>query len=98
MNNPLYYESEKKLAVKRIRNLGGDYYILDGRKREYVIEINGEQHYSNREELELKKQKELDKLKKEFSKKKKINYLAMRTSIENKLSMQSKIMYFLNLG
>jgi hypothetical protein len=48
--------------------------------------------------LELRKQKELDKLKKEYSKKKNINYLAMRTSIENKLSMQAKIMSFLNLG
>ena len=94
----LYYEYEKKLDVKRIRNLRGDYYILDEKKKEYIIEINGEQHYSNREMLELKKQKELDKLKKEFSIKNNINYLAIRTSIENKLSLESKMKFFFNLG
>lgn len=93
-----YLTDEKKLDVKRIRNLRGDYYILDENKKEYIIEINGEQHYSNKEMLELKEQKELDKLKKEFSIKNNINYLAIRTSIENKLSIESKMKSFLNLG
>ena len=87
----IYYEYEKKLEVKRKRNLRADYYILDKKMRKYVIEINGEQHYKKSFYNKLEIQKELDLIKANYCKEKNIHQLNIRSSKENYNSILSKI-------
>lgn len=87
----VYYEYEKRLNVKRKRNLRADYYILDKKNRKYVIEINGEQHYTKSFFNNYEIQKELDEIKEKFCKDNNIDQLNIRPSIENYDSIVSKI-------
>ena len=90
-----YYEYEKKLDVKRKRNLRADFFIKKGKSR-YIIEVDGEQHYKGIYNTDLLVIKDRDKLKNDFCKKKNIKLLRIRIkNIKDDKVLYKKIRLFL---